>query len=118
MKKLSKQNDGTMETPTIDSLAALSAAGRHQSEEVMELAPKGRGPGRPRREVPTVQRTVSFTDDALSRLKKLSARSDREGYERPDFSKTVRVALRLAETASEAEVKKAFNAELDGEGRP
>jgi hypothetical protein len=112
MKKFSKQKDGTM--ATIDSLAELSDAGRHQSAEVLELAPKERRPGRPRREIPTVQRTVSFTDDALSRLKKLSSRSDREGYERPDFSKTVRVALRLAETASEAEIKQAFDAELDG----
>ena len=103
---------------TAAALSILSAAGQPQREEALKRAsasaPAGRKVGRPRREMPTVQRTVSFTEEALQALKRLSLHSGRQGFDAPDFSKTVRVAIRLASTHSAAEVRKAFDAELQG----
>jgi hypothetical protein len=103
---------------TAAALSILSSAGKRQRDEALNMAsapaPAGRKVGRPRREAPTVQRTVSFTEESLKALKKLSARSEREGFDNPDFSKTVRVAIRLAELAPNDEVKKAFDEELEG----
>jgi hypothetical protein len=96
----------------------LSSAGKPQREAALKRAsapaPAGRKVGRPRREVPSVQRTVSFTEGALQALKRLSLQSGRQGFDAPDFSKTVRVAIRLASTHSAKEVQKAFDAEMDG----
>jgi hypothetical protein len=103
---------------TAAALSILSAAGKPQREEALSRAstpaPAARKAGRPRREAPTVQRTVSFTEGALQALKRLSLHSGRQGYEAPDFSKTVRVAIRLASTHSAKEIQKAFDAEMDG----
>ena len=103
---------------TATALSILSSAGKPQCEEALNRAsasaPAGRKVGRPRREVPTVQRTVSFTEEALHALKQLSLHSGRQGYEAPDFSKTVRVAIRLAATHTKAEIQKAFDAEMEG----
>ena len=103
---------------TAAALSILSAAGKPQREEALQrvaaLAPAGRKVGRSRREVPTVQRTVSFTEEALHALKQLSLHSGRQGFDAPDFSKTVRVAIRLASTHSAKEIQKAFDAEMEG----
>ena len=111
---------GKTNAPANDTAAALSilsSAGQPQREEALQRAsgpaPAGRKVGRPRREAPTVQRTVSFTGEALHALKRLSLHSGRQGYEAPDFSKTVRVAIRLASTHSAAEIQKAFDAEME-----
>jgi hypothetical protein len=103
---------------TAAALSVLSSAGKRQSDEALRRAsapaPAGRKVGRPRRDVPTVQRTVNFTEEALHALKELSLHSGRQGYDAPDFSKTVRVAIRLAATHGKAEVQKAFDAEMEG----
>ena len=103
---------------TAAALSILSSAGKPQREEALNRAqapaPASRKVGRPRREVPTVQRTVSFTEEALQALKRLSLHSGRQGFEAPDFSKTVRVAIRLAATHAKAEIQKAFDAEMEG----
>lgn len=103
---------------TAAALSILSSAGKPQREEALTRAsapaPAGRKVGRPRRDVPTVQRTVSFADEALHALKRLSVHSGRQGFDAPDFSKTVRVAIRLASTHSVAEIQKAFNIEMEG----
>jgi hypothetical protein len=103
---------------TAAALSILSSAGQPQRDEALKLAsapaPAGRKAGRPRREAPTVQRTVSFTEEALNALKRLSLHSGRQGFDAPDFSKTVRVAIRLASTHSAKEIQKAFDAEMEG----
>ena len=103
---------------TAAALSILSAAGKPQREEAIsrasEAGPTGRKVGRPRREVPSVQRTVSFTEEALHALKRLSLHSGRQGFDAPDFSKTVRVAIRLASAHSAKEIQKAFDAEMEG----
>jgi hypothetical protein len=115
------KSKGKTDAQAHDTAAArsiLSSAGKPQREEALKLAsapaPAGRKVGRPRRDVPTVQRTVSFTDEALNALKQLSLHSGRQGYDAPDFSKTVRVAIRLASTHAEAEIRKAFDEEMEG----
>ena len=114
----SKAKTGAQAKDTAAALSILSSAGQPQREEALKRAsapaPAGRKVGRPRREAPTVQRTVSFTEEALQALKRLSLQSGRQGFEAPDFSKTVRVAIRLASTHSATEVQKAFDAEMDG----
>jgi hypothetical protein len=113
-----KGKTGAPAKDTAAALSILSAAGKPQREEALSRAsapaPAARKVGRPRREASTVQRTVSFTEEALQALKQLSLHSGRQGYEAPDFSKTVRVAIRLAATHSKAEIQKAFDAELEG----
>jgi hypothetical protein len=113
-----KAKTGAQANDTAAALSVLSAAGRPQREEALKRAsspaPVGRKVGRPRREAPTVQRTVSFTEGALHALKQLSLHSGREGFDAPDFSKTVRVAIRLASTHPAKEVQKAFDAEMEG----
>ena len=113
-----KGKAGTQANDTAAALSILSSAGKPQREEALHRAsasaPAGRKVGRPRREVPTVQRTVSFTDEALHALKQLSLHSGRQGFDAPDFSKAVRVATRLAATHSKAEIQKAFDAEMEG----
>jgi hypothetical protein len=113
-----KRKTGAPANDAAAALSILSAAGQPQREEALKRAsapaPAGRKVGRPRREAPTVQRTVSFTEEALQALKRLSLRSGREGFDAPDFSTTVRVAIRLASTHSAKEVQKAFDAEMDG----
>jgi hypothetical protein len=103
---------------TAAALSILSAAGKPQREEALSRAsapgPAARKVGRPRREAPTVQRTVGFTEEALQALKRLSLQSGRQGFDAPDFSKTVRVAIRLASTHSAKEVQQAFDAEMQG----
>jgi len=100
------------------ALSILSSAGKPQREEALKLAsapaPAARKVGRPRRDAPTVQRTVSFTEEALHALKALSLHSGRQGFDAPDFSKTVRVAIRLAARHGKAEIQKAFDAEMEG----
>jgi hypothetical protein len=113
-KTKGKMANDTAPNDTAAALSVLSSAGKNQGDEALNLAPAGRKVGRPRREVPTAQRTVSFTDDSLTALKKLSARSGREGFDNPDFSKTVRVAIRLSSFAPDEEIKKAFDEELEG----
>lgn len=99
---------------TTDAVSALSAAGQPQRDEASGFVPQGRKVGRPRREVPTLQRTVSFTHDVLDMIEELADRSGRRGTKRPDFSKTVRVGLRLATAfAPPKEIKKAFDQELE-----
>jgi hypothetical protein len=112
---------GKTGAPANDAAAALSIlslAGKRQSDEALNRAsapaPAGRKVGRPRREVPTVQRTVSFTGEALTALKELSLHSGRQGFDAPDFCKTVRVAIRLAATHTKAEIQQAFDAEMEG----
>ena len=113
-----KRKTGAPAHDTAAALSILSSAGKPQREEALNRAsapaPAGRKVGRPRREVPTVQRTVSFTGEALSALKELSLHSGRQGFDAPDFSKTVRVAIRLAATHPKAEIQKAFDAEMEG----
>ena len=112
-----KAKTGAQANDTAAALSILSSAGQPQREEALKRAsapaPAGRKVGRPRREAPTVQRTVSFTEEALRALKQLSLHSGRQGYEAPDFSKTVRVAIRLAATHPKAEIQKAFDAEME-----
>jgi hypothetical protein len=113
-----KRKTGAPANDAAAALSILSAAGQPQREEALKRAatpaPAGRKVGRPRREAPTVQRTVSFTEEALHALKELSLHSGRQGFDAPDFSKTVRAAIRLASTHSTAEIRKAFDAEMEG----
>jgi len=113
-----KRKTGAPAHDAAAALSILSSAGKPQREEALKRAsapaPAGRKVGRPRREAPTVQRTVSFTEEALNALKALSLHSGRQGFDAPDFSKTVRVAIRLASTHSAKEIQKAFDAEMEG----
>jgi len=60
--------------------------------------------------------SLNFTEESLAKLQDRSLSRRRQGVNAPNFSETVRVAIRLGMTLADQEIKRAFDDGLGGLG--